>query len=86
MVTKGECHNDGAMLVHGTAELRREVDGRVSTATIPAMVCPKCGVRIYEYRDAHSFNVASRWLDEALATYDEPHVWADIDDEPFVEE
>lgn len=58
MVSKNQCHNDSSPLARRATGLRREVSGRVFTATIPAMGCSEYDERIYDYGDAQAFNLA----------------------------
>jgi len=53
-----ECHNDGARMVPGTAELKKTIGGRTFSAEVPALVCPTCGEKVTEYRDGAVFELA----------------------------
>ena len=48
MVARNRCHNDDAILEPGGHLFRREVSGRLFTATVPAKVCPLCGEKVID--------------------------------------
>lgn len=48
MIRRNQCHNDEAVLEPGEFTFRKEVSGRLFTATLPALTCPVCGETVVD--------------------------------------